>query len=455
MNNQPSSAASPVTVKPPLGTSPVRPSHVRYWVIVFAVTLAIITYIDRVCISQAAPHMQKDLGISEEMMGWAYAAFFWAYALFEVPGGWMGDRWGARKVLMRVVVWWSVFTAATGWAWSMASLIVTRGLFGAGEAGCFPNLTKAFTTWLSSKERVRAQGILWLSARWGGALTPLLVVLVLKYVSWRHAFELFGAVGIVWAVLFYLWYRDNPRDNPKVNAAELTIIPPASDVALGHGRIPWKRFLASKSVWLLWAQYLCLNYGAVFYITRLPTYLQKVRGVEPTKAALLAGIPLFCGGVGSLFCGFFSAHLDRWTGDARIARRWLSCTGFLGAAVGLALSVNLNHLGWGMFFMGLASFCNDLVMPPSWAACMDIGGKACGTLSGSMNMMGNFGGGLCAVVMGYIMASLPDTWSMSQKWALSVDVSAAVYFLGIFFWLFLDPVTRLDEPEAQPVRAAH
>ena len=150
-----------------------RPTQARYWVIVFAVTLAVVTYIDRVCISQAAPAISKDLGLTPVEMGYAFSAFAWAYALFEIPGGWLGDWMGARKVLMRIVIWWSFFTAATGWVWNLTSLIVTRALFGAGEAGCFPNLTKAFTTWLPGDERVRAQGIMWMSARWGGAFTPL------------------------------------------------------------------------------------------------------------------------------------------------------------------------------------------------------------------------------------------------------------------------------------------
>src|SRR5215472_15474493 len=149
-----------------------RPTRVRYWVIVFAVSLAVITYIDRVCISFAAPAIRDELGLTAKELGWVFLIFNWSYALFEIPGGFLGDRIGPRKVLMRIVVWWSFFTAATGWAWSYVSLLVTRFMFGAGEAGCFPNLTKVFTTWLPEGERVRAQGIMWLSARWGGAFTP-------------------------------------------------------------------------------------------------------------------------------------------------------------------------------------------------------------------------------------------------------------------------------------------
>jgi len=150
---------------------PLRPSRARYVAVAFALLLAVIQYLDRVCISQAAPAISKELGLSNVQMGWVFSVFTWAYALFEVPGGWMGDRMGPRRVLMRIVVWWSFFTAATGWVWSASSLIVTRALFGAGEAGCFPNLTRIFTTWLPVAARERVQGLLWFSARSSGGST--------------------------------------------------------------------------------------------------------------------------------------------------------------------------------------------------------------------------------------------------------------------------------------------
>ncbi|MSO22812.1 MAG: MFS transporter, partial [Acidobacteria bacterium] len=169
--------------------STTLPTRARHWVVVFAVTLAVITYIDRVCISQATPRIMQDLGLDKAQMGLALSAFAWAYALFEVPGGWLADFMGPRRVLMRIVVWWSFFTAATGWVKGLSSLVVVRALFGAGEAGCYPNLTKAFTTWLPQDERVRAQGITWMSSRWGGAFTPLLVVYMYNFMTWRQTFE--------------------------------------------------------------------------------------------------------------------------------------------------------------------------------------------------------------------------------------------------------------------------
>jgi len=430
-------ASSPAAVSAALD----RPTQARNWVIFFAITLAIITYIDRVCISQAAPAMRQDMGLTTVQMGWAFAAFTWAYALFEIPGGWMGDRWGARKVLMRIVIWWSFFTAATAWVWNLASLLVTRALFGAGEAGCFPNLTKAFTTWLPSRERVRAQGIMWLSARWGGAFTPLLVAFILGSLSWRRAFELFGVIGVIWAIFFFRWYRDNPREHPSVNEAEKAMLPPPEPAIASHGPIPWGRFLRSKTVWLLWGQYMCLSYGWYFYITWLPTYLQEARGATLEKGALLAGIPLFFGGLGSIFCGYLSTYLERRTGAVKAVRRGLAGIGFFGASLCLALSVHISDPVWAMVAMGFASFANDLAMPPSWGACMDVGGKYVGTLSGSMNMMGNLAGGMGPLAVGYILDAT------NQNWAITFYVSAAVYFLGIFCWIFLDPVTPLDKEQ--------
>ena len=422
-----------------------RPTHVRYGVIVFAVALAIVTYIDRVCISQAAPAIVRDLKLSPVQMSYAFTAFIWAYALFEVPGGFLGDWMGPRRVLMRIVLWWSVFTAATGWAWNLASLTVTRALFGAGEAGCFPNLTKVFTTWLPHEERVRAQGIMWLSARWGGAFTPYLVYLVLQLVSWRRAFEIFGGVGIIWAILFYRWYRDNPKDNPHMNAAELALLRGSEELAHGHANVPWGKILRSPTVWLLCAQYFCLSYGWYFYITWLPTYLKESRHLEISMGAMLAGLPLFLGGLGSLVCGMVSGPIARRTGSVAFTRKLMACVGFTAASGLLILSVHLSNPVAAMVAMGFASFANDLVMPGSWGACMDVGGKYAGTVSATMNMLGNAGGGASPIAIAYILR-----WT-HNNWDITFYVSAAVYFMGSFFWLFMDPVTPIER--AEPAKA--
>jgi len=417
--------------------TPLRPTRARYVAVAFAMLLAIIQYLDRVCISQAATSISRDLRLSTVEMGWVFSVFTWAYALFEVPSGWLGDRIGPRRVLMRIVAWWSFFTAATGWVWSAGSLIATRALFGAGEAGCFPNLTRIFTTWLPKHERERAQGTLWLAARWSGAFTPLLVAYLLDLMSWRHAFELFGAVGLVWAAAFYTWFRDDPRTHPSVNAAELALMPAEAESKVG-GNPPWNRIIGSGSMWLLSIQYACLSYGWYFYVTWLPKYLQDARGTSIKFGALLASLPLLLGGIGSIVGSQLIPRLAQRTG-IMVARRIVAVIGFVGASASIFGFIQIADPVRAMFLLGLAGFFNDFVMPAAWAGCMDIGGRYSGTVSGTMNMVGNIGGALSPLAIGYILTFT------NNNWALTFYVSSAIYLVGGLCWLFIDAHTPITE----------
>jgi MFS family permease len=440
-------------------------TRTRYWVIVFAIALAVVQYIDRVAISQAMPDIALGMEFNAAQQGAVFSAFGLAYALFEIPTGWLGDKIGARKVLIRVVLWWSFFTAATGWAWNHVSMVVTRFLFGAGEAGCFPNLTKAFSAWLPGNERTRAQALMWMGARWGGAFTPLLVVMVMAFVSWRTAFMIFALLGVVWTVIFHRWFRDNPREHKGVNAAELELLKDNAQNIKGHGNVPWLKLVTRPTMWFLWAQYFCLSFGWYFYVTWLPTYLNKERGMElknnvvmqwladvlegslspeltlKVLAAALAGIPLLFGGFGSLVAGLISSRLIARTGRVVAVRRVFGFLGFTGASVLLMTSFYLEDPLMAMLSMGMASFCNDMTMPGSWASCMDIGGQYAGTVSGSMNMMGNFGGMAGPFVVGMILHRT------NEDWYLVFLSSSVIYFLGAIFWLLIDPVTPLENAQ--------
>ncbi len=418
-----------------------KPSLVRYKVVYFAIALAIITYIDRVCIAQAAGPISADLNLSKEDLGLVMAAFAWSYALFEIPMGWLGDKYGPRRILTFITVWWSIFTVAHAAAWNRTSLIVIRFLFGAGEAGAFPNITKAFSTWLPSRERVKAQGVLWMAARWGGAFTPLLVQWFLGFMTWRTAFTLFGVFGIIWALWFYKWYRDTPQEHPAVNQGELEQIGHIEATAGDHS-VPWARFAASGSVWLLWLSYFCVSYGWYFYITWLPTYLQEARGMSLNTSAVMAGLPLFLGGIGCMFSGLATPWLSKKLGSERGGRRIIAIIGVLGAAGMLVLSTKLGNPFLAVLAIAMASFCNDLAMPPAWGACMDVGGKFAGTLSGSMNMMGNLAGGVAPIVIGKLIQIT------SSNWDLTFYISASIYLVAAICWFFLDSVTPLDKHQA-------
>jgi sugar phosphate permease len=415
-----------------------KPTKVRYWVVVFAVTLAIITYIDRVALGLAAPQITKDLHLDKSQMGTVFLGFLLAYSLFEIPSGFLGDKLGPRSVLMRIVIWWSAFVAGTGLAWNRVSLIVIQTLFGMGEAGCFPNIAKAFSVWLPRDERTRAQGIVWLSARWGGAFTPAIVYVVYKFVSWRVAFLLFGCMGVVWAVCFYRWFRDRPSEKKGVNAAELALLHNAEAHA-GHGPVPWQLFVSSPQVWYLCGQYFCLSYSWYFAITWMPTYLKEARHIDPSQGefAVLAGLPLFLGGIGAVCSGFISKRLNRFTGSTNATRKMLGMVGLLGASILMAASTFFANPILAVLSLALASFCNDITLPGAWASAMDVGGSFAGTLSGTMNMMGNGGGALASYLAPQILLAANNNWNAV------IYVAAGIYFIGIFFWMALDTVTPL------------
>jgi MFS transporter, ACS family, glucarate transporter len=424
-----------------------KPTHARYWVVMFALCLAILSYIDRVALSKAAPRIQPALGIDEQTWGMVVAAFGLGYALFEVPGGFLGDWLGPKKVLIRIVLWWSAFTAAMGWMWSGMSLAITQFLFAAGEAGCFPNITKAFATWLRREERVRVQGVVWAFARFGGAFTPLIVLWVFnlieslgvpKSASWRWAFTCFGCLGLVWVALFWWWFKDKPQEHKSVNAAELQLLKGLQDMGGGHSDVPWGKIIRSRTVWLLWLQYFCCTFPWYFYITYLSKYLQEFRHLSEKRAAYFAIAPLLFGGFGCLFAGLIAAKLAKWTGSVTRSRRLLSCTGFAGGAVFLLLVIQLQNPLYAVLALGMASFSNDLNMPGAWGTCMDIGGKYAGTVSGSMNMMGNLAGFAAPAVGGFILQRTHGDYNQF------LYVMAAMYVIGFFAWPFIDPVTPID-----------
>jgi MFS transporter, ACS family, glucarate transporter len=423
------------------------PSRARHVVIGFALTLAIITYIDRVAISVAAPFISADLGLSRPQMAWALAAFGWAYAVFEIPGGWLGDKIGPRRVLLRIVLWWSAFTAATGLAWSAPSLIVIRALFGAGEAGAFPNLTRVLTTWLPVTERERAQAMVWLATRVSGALTPLIVAMLIGAVGWRRTFDIFGVLGAIWAILFYRWYRDSPATHPAVNQAELALLPSPKDTAIAHTGVPWRLIFSTPSVWLLSIQYMCLAYGWWFYVNWLPTYLRESRGASLRMGALLAGLPLLLGGAGCLVSAAIIPRLARRLGSIASARRIVAIVGFVGASACIFLFTGVEDPRRAMVVLGFAGFFNDFVMPAAWAGTMDIGGRYAGTVSGAMNMMGSIAGASSVLVVGYLLA-----WT--GNWTLTFYISAAIYLVGAFCWLFLDSHTPVERAPVQSHQAA-
>jgi MFS transporter, ACS family, glucarate transporter len=403
-------------------------SRMRHGVIAFGAALAVVTSIDRVVLSLSRGRIAADLHLTDAGMGLVFSAYATAYAFCEIPSGHQGDRSGPGPVLMRIAIWWSLFMAVTGRAFNFISLYLSQLLFGAGEAGCYPNIGRMFAVWLPPAERIRAQGLIWLCARWAGAFTPILVAILFRFLTWRQTFTALGVLGVAWAIAFHRWFR----------------VSSGHSLQIGSGRAPWKIFARSKTVWLLCGQYFALVFQWYFLITWAPTFIDERFRAGPAESTVLKALPLFFGGLGALTAGLIAAPLTRWTGSVGRTHKIIGCVGFAGASVGLLAATVLRAPVPGVLAVAFSSFCNDLVMPIVWGTANDVGGNWSGTVSGTMNMMGNLGGAFYGLTAGLILQSTHHDWNAI------LYMGAAVYLTGGLMWMAIDIATPIERNRDAP-----
>jgi ACS family glucarate transporter-like MFS transporter len=410
-------------------------THARRITLTFAVSAAFITYLDRVCISVAAPAMTADLGLSSMQMGYVFSVFALAYGIFEVPMGWFGDRFGQRRLLTRIVAGWSLFTMLTGLVRSYTALLAVRFLFGAAEAGAFPTLTRALSRWFPPSERGRSTGLMWMGARLGGSLAPPVAALLVGSVGWRPTFGSFGVLGLAWCWVFWRWYRDDPADHAGVNEAELSYIRSSEVPAEQPKAIPWLAMLADRNLWTLFAMYFCSAYGFYFFVTWLPTYLIDEHGLTLQRSGFYSAIPLLAGAVGCVAGGVFSDWLVRQIG-LRWGRRLVGIAGFGLAAIGFALAATAGGALSAVLWMAFAQGSQDLMLPVAWAVCVDVGHRYGGTATGFMNT---------ASSMSAMISPITAAWLTAKFGSFEPVFSAAaiVYLVGAVLWFFIDPERRV------------
>ena len=409
------------------------PTRSRYTLLRYAFALSVITYLDRVCIATAAGSIRDELGLDAVRMGWVFSAFTMAYAIFEIPSGWLGDTTGPRKVLTRIVLWWSAFTMATGLAWSYFSLLTFRFLFGAGEAGAFPNVSKSFSHWFPAKERGRAHGIIFMATRLGGALAPPLVIALMARAGWRASFFVFGTLGIFWSAAWWKWFRDDPAKHPSVNAAELELIQQGREVSKSH-TIEWERLLSMNLLYVC-LTYFAFGYGLYFYLTWLPTYLREARGFSVDTASVLSSIVLLSGAAASILGGLWT---DGWSKKygLRAGRCGVASISLILSGSALAAAAWIGAPLGAALLIAVAAGIADLSITPAWAVCHDIGGEYAGTVTGCMNTFANIGGVIAPLVMGYAVGKL-------NSWTLPIVITAALYVLGGLIALLINPNKQL------------
>ncbi len=413
------------------GSAAARPTRIRHIVLGLTIAAYMITYMDRVNISSALPVIQKELGFSLVTLGWILGAFRWGYALFQIPGGWLGDRIGPRRALTLIVMWWSIFTSATALAWSAGSMAACRFLFGVGEAGAFPIATRSLSRWMLPTERGFAQGVTHAGSRLGAAITPPLVVWMMTAYGWRVPFLAFGLLGIVWAAAWYWYYRDTPAEHRSVNAAERQLI----ENSVGGARsattrsVPWRQILRSSNLWTLCAMYFCYAYCISVYLDWFPKYLNAHRGFDYQRMSYFTGLTLLAGTVGDVLGGWTSDHWAKRSRNLKMARRGVATAGFLLAGAAIVPATFTTSPMASVWYTCVAVFALETTVGVSWAIPLDIGGDYAGSVSALMNTCGNIGGAISPILLGYLVESFG--WNVPFVVSAVLCVAAAVLFGGI------------------------
>lgn len=412
-----------------------RPTRTRWWMLTLFCLMYLISYLDRGIISVAQPEIRAQFGLSLSDMGLVLAAFTWAYALGQVPAGWLGDRFGPRNVLTALLAWTSAAAFMTGAATGMVSLFSARLFLGIGEAGAFPVASRGMQLWFAPSERGRIQGITHFFSRFAVAITPLVAGAIMLAFGWRAIFYILGVAGGAWTILFFAVYKNAPEEHPGVNRAELAQIrgvnPDGSITRPSTARqsVPWATICRSSNMWYIALGYCCFFFGTNFYLTWYPTYLREYRHLTLQALGIIGSLPLLAGMLGDVVGGYLSDLLLTRTGDATLARRAVAAPGFVLAGVFVIPAAMTESAGISILCLAVSFFFLEFVIGPAWAVPMDVGGPFSGTVTGVMVMAGALAASLTPLVYGGLFDR--------GFWVAPFFVSAGVMFAGAVIWTFL------------------
>ena len=404
----------------------------RYLLVCVTFFLSLLLYIDRACISVAKGDITNDLGFTDKQIGWVLAIFTLGYALAQTPSGALADRMGPRKVLTVVVALWSIFTALTGAAWNFVSMLIARFTFGACEAGAFPGMARASLSWFPLKERGLVTGINFSASRLGGAAALPLMVWLIEAAGWRGAFYILGGIGVAFAAFWYFIFRNDPSEHPLISKEEADYIHANRQKIEGSSEPPpsFSEIISAGQTKLAMVQYFCSNFTFFFCLSWLFPYVKETYNLTSSEAGILAAVPLLGGAAGNWFSGWLVDRLFVSKGVV-ISRRVPAIIGFSCAVIGLLASQQMDTQFGAIAFLTLAVFGADMTLSPSWSFCVDIGGRAAGAVSGTMNMAGNIGSFATALAFPY----LKDAFGSVEPFFY---IAAALNFIAIAVWLRMD-----------------
>lgn len=437
-NRQHRSKTSEVFTQPKTRFMRKNPIPARYFMVAGTFLLALLLYVDRICISVAKDPVSRELQLSDTQMGWVLSAFALGYALFQTPAGILNDRFGPRSILTIVVSFWSLFTALTGAVLTFVSLLVVRLLFGAGEAGAFPGMARAVYSWIPLAERGIVTGINFSGSRLGAAFALPLVAWMIDALGWRSSFFILGLIGFAWAFLWYLSFRDDPLEHPLVPEEEKEYIAKSRQEVKDEEKtkLDLGIMFRSRNMWLAMIQYFCSNFTFFFALTWLFPHLKNEYNLEAIEAGFYSSAPLIFGAIGNWFSGWWVDMIYK-NGKWNLSRQLPAIVGFALAAIGLIASVYMHNVVGAIIFLSMAIFGADMTLPSSWSFCVDIGRNNSGAVSGTMNMAGNIGSFITALAFPYLSA-----------WTGSVTpfffLGAGLNILAMLIWLQMRPDRPLE-----------
>lgn len=409
----------------------------RFILITFSFLLTVLLYVDRACISTAKDDIMHDLNFTVTQFGWIMAVFTLGYALLQTPSGKFADKHGPRKIITIIVSFWSLLTAITGFAWNYVSMLIIRFLFGAGEAGAFPALSKVVYNWFPVKERGIVQGINFSGSRIGAALGLPLVAILIESFGWRHTFLIFGVAGVIYAFIWYFIFKDKPEESKLISENERNYIlenRQQSDVK--KEILPFSTIMKSKNMWLAMVQYVCSNFTFYFTLTWMYPYIKEKFMLGSVEAGMYAAVPLIAGAIGNWVSGIL-VDLIYTKGHLKVSRQLPAIIGFLLAAVGMIAVTKAESPLLSVIFMSLAVLGADMTLSPSWAFCIDIGKENAGAVSGTMNMAGNLGAFVTIIAYPYLFQ-----WTGSNEPFFYVCAALSVF--AIVAWKFMRPEITIN-----------
>jgi MFS transporter, ACS family, glucarate transporter len=405
-------------------------------------SLTTLTYLDRICISIVGVRIKSDLHLNNEQFGWVLAAFALAYAVFEIPSGMLGDRIGPRKVFIRIVIWWSLFTAVTGLANGLISLIIVRFLFGIGESGTYPNSILVVARWFPVNETGKALSWVGIGSQLGAAMAPLIIVPIAVAFGWRTPFFVIAAIGIVWVAFCYSWFRDFPSQMLSMPAPEKKMIELSCRHKDQQQLVSWKLIFRNGTLWPLMLMYFCCQWANYFFIAWMPVYLQEGRGFSENSMKEITSI-LFLVGVSGFLAGGAAGD---WFLKRKGLKKGRRLTGMLGlGACGFLLwmaAISSNNMLAASCLIG-ANFSFSFAVMVSYAVCADIGRNNSGTVTGAMNFFGQMGAFSLALIFGKIV-------QVTHHFDYPLYLLAIVLFAGCLLWLAIDPEKTIPLMEKTP-----